>query len=167
MSEFIEYIEELRNLHGQECWGIAAGEGTGSHITLDFGEKIPRARPLKNQNLPEMQRQHKGEFGIFVQNCAWRLEMDRAFFSSKSPNENDGEMVRALQNLIGRRVVSVVATPSAHDLAVEFSGAVKLSLFCDCVDEERDGNNYSFHSLKSVFVIRAGGHLALESRAKA
>lgn len=133
---------------------------------LDFGQKIPRARPLKNPTLPEVLRQYKGEFGIFVQNCAWRLDSERTVCTSKSPNAKDGEMARGLQDLIGRRVVSVLVTLPTHDLVIEFSDGIKLSLFCDCFDQERDGSNYSFHSLKNVFVVQAGSHLVRESKTK-
>jgi hypothetical protein len=166
MNEPIEFIDELRSLQDLECWGIVAGEGTGSRVALDFGQRIPRARPLKNPTLPEIHRQYKGEFGIFVQNCAWRLDSGITVCTSKSPNTSDGEMVRGLQNLVGRRVVSVLVTSPAHDLVIEFSDGIKLSLFCDCFDQERDGNNYSFHSLTNVFVVRAGSHLIQESKAK-
>ena len=164
MDGFTQLLSELQNLRGLECWGVVAGEGTGSHVTLDFGRKIERARALRNPTLPESLRHFKGEFGVFIQNCAWRLDADRIVCSSKTPNDNQGAMVRGLQMLIGQHVVTATATLPGHDLVIEFSGAHTLRLFCDCFDQERDGDNYSLHSLDRVFTVNAGGGLSLESR---
>lgn len=162
MKNESEFLEELHHLNGLECWGVVAGEGTGSRITLDFGKNIPRARPLKNPKLSEMQRQHKGEFGLFVQNCAWRLGSETVICSSKSPNSSDGPMVRGLQSVVGQHVVNVAVTSPGYDLVVHFSGGARLHLFCDCLDQTRDGNNYSFHTLSRSFVICAGSTIITE-----
>ena len=164
MDSSAEFLTDLRKLHGLECWGVLAGEGTGSQVTLDFGRKIERARPLRNPNLPESLRHFKGEFGVFIQNCAWRLDSDRIVCSSKTPNDNQGAMVRGLRMLIGQHVVTTTAMLPGHDLVIEFSKAHTLRLFCDCFDQERDGDNYSLHSLDRVFTVNAGGVLSLESR---
>jgi len=75
-------------------------------------------------------------------------------------------MVAGLHSLVGQQIVAVTASPPVYDLMIEFSGASKLHLFCDCFDQERDGYNYSFHSANQVFVVGAGGVLTLESRRK-
>jgi len=159
-----EFLQELCNLQGLECWGVVAGEGTGSRVTLDFGAKIERARPLRNPRLPEVLRQHKGAFGLFIQNCAWRLDADKVICSWKAPNDNEGAMVSGLNTLIGQHVVTATARVPAYDLVLEFSGSTKLHLFCDCFDQGRDGNNYSFHSANQSFAVGADGVLTLESR---
>ena len=161
-----DFLNELQNLKGLECWRVTAGEGTGSRITLSMGRKIERTRPLKNPQLPSDLRQFDSEFVIFVQDCAWRLNADKVICTSKTPNNNDGPMVAGLHSLVGQRIVAVTASPPAYDLMIEFSGASKLHLFCDCFDQERDGYNYSFHSANQVFSVGAGGVLTLESRRK-
>jgi len=166
MDTSADFLNELRKLQGSECWGVVAGEGAGSHVTLDLGLKIERARPLRNPKLPEALRHFKGEFGVFIRNCAWRLDADKIVCSWKTPNDNEGAMVCGLQSLVGQRVVAATATLPAYDLVIEFSGASKLHLFCDCFDSDRDGDNYSFHSANQVFVVGAGGVLTLESRRK-
>src|SRR4051794_4918517 len=123
MDAFTQLVSELQKLQGLECWGVVAGEGTGSHVTLDFGRKIERARPLRNPTLPDSLRHFKGEFGVFIQNCAWRLDINSIVCSSKTPNDNDGAMVRGLPMLIGQHVVTATAVLPGHDLVIEFSGA--------------------------------------------
>jgi len=166
MDMFAQLLSELQKLQGLECWGVVAGEGTGSHVTLDFGRRIERARPLKNPKLPESQRQFKGEFGIFIQNCAWRLDTNSVVCSSKSSNDNEGVMVRGLHALIGQHAVNATASLPAHDLTIEFSRTTRLRLFCDCYDQNEDGDNYSFHAPDQVFTANAGGLLTLDSKRK-
>jgi hypothetical protein len=167
MKIFNDFLNELHKLTNAECWAVAAGEGTGSRITLQCGRKIERARPLTNPNVSEALRRFKGEYVIFVQDCAWRLESNEVVCTSKSPNNNDGPMVAALRSLEGHRIIAVSATSPAHGLVVEFYGALKLHLFCDCFDEAHDGSNYSFHSPAGVFVSGAGGTLTYQPRQKA
>lgn len=159
-----QFLNDLRRLEGLQCWGITAGEGTGSHVSLDFGKKIERARLLRNPHLSEAVRNFTGEFGIFVQDCAWRLDADKVICSSKTPNANDGPMALGLRNLVDQRVVNAVATLPGYDLLIEFSAGAKLRLFCDCFDDASDGNNYSFHTPEWVFLVKAGGVLTSESR---
>jgi len=166
MNILDDFLNELRKLRDAECWAVAAGEGTGSRITLHCGRKIERGRSLTNPNVSEALRQFKGEFVVFVQDCAWRLNADKVICTSKTPNNNDGPMVAGLHSLVGQQIVAVTASPPVYDLMIEFSGASKLHLFCDCFDQERDGGNYSFHSANQVFVVGAGGVLTLESRRK-
>ena len=162
---FVEILNGLRELQSLECWGIGAGEGTGSHATLHFGQKIPRGRALRNPILTEALRQYTGEFVIFIQNCAWRLDSEcEVICTSKSPNANDGEMVRGFQSLVGKNVVSVLMAPPAGDLVVEFSRAMKLSLFCDCFDQDSDRDNYSFHNPRRVLIFGARGNVRSEAR---
>ncbi len=166
MNILNDFLNALHKLTDAECWAVAAGEGTGSRITIQCGRKIERARPLTNPNASDALRHFKGEYVIFVQDCAWRLELNEVICTSKSPNNNNGPMVIALRSLEGHRIVAVTVTSAAHDLVVEFSGGLRLHLFCDCFDEARDGRNYSFHSPSGVFVAGASGSLTYESRRK-
>lgn len=159
-----QFSNSLRRLEGLQCWGVTAGEGSGSHVSLDFGNKIERARPLRNRHLAEAVRKFKGEFGIFVQGCAWRLDAEKMICSSKTPNANDGPMALGLRTLVDQRVVNATPTLSGYDLLIEFSAGATLRLFCDCFDDVSDGDNYSFHTPDWIFVVKAGGILTRESR---
>jgi hypothetical protein len=164
MTTLIDFGDELRRLEALECWGVVAGEGQDARVRLHFGKKKERGRALENPALTDVLRRFEGEFELAVQNCAWRLDGDEMICSSKSPNHNEGSMVRGLRLLVGQRVTRVTMTPPVHDLVVEFSGGSRLRLFCDCFDLEEDGDNYSFHSDRGVSVVRAGGMLVFESR---
>src|SRR5579863_4372902 len=124
------FLNDLRRLEGLHCWGITAGEGTGSHVSLDFGKKVERAKPLRNRHLTEAVRKFTGEFGIFVQGCAWRLDADKMICSSKTPNTNDGPMALGLRTLLDQRVVNAATTLPEYDLLIEFSTGTRLCLFC-------------------------------------
>ena len=164
MNESIDFLNELRKLEGLECWGVVAGEGTGTRVSLDFGQKISRKGSSNNPLLSEVLRHYTGEFSVFIRECAWRLESDQTLCTWKSPNANDGEMIRCLQGLVGRCVTRVSVASPAFDLVIEFSGDLKLSLFCDCFDEKNDGSNYSFHNLNNIYVVRARSQLTRESK---
>jgi hypothetical protein len=43
-----ELAQTLKSLAGKCCWGVSAGEGTGSVFILSFGWKVPRVRPIAN-----------------------------------------------------------------------------------------------------------------------
>jgi hypothetical protein len=43
-----ELAQTLKSLAGKRCWGVSAGEGTGSVFILSFGWKVPRVRPIAN-----------------------------------------------------------------------------------------------------------------------
>jgi hypothetical protein len=164
MSVSEKFSTELDNLRGMSCWGIVAGEGTGSRATLHFGKKLKRTRTLNNPTLPDALKRFEGEFVLFIQNCAWRLDTDRILCTSKSSNENEGPLVRGLRSLIDQRVVGAQATYPSCDLTLEFSTTAKLRLFCDCVDEERDGDNYALHATSEIFVVPAGSDMRTEVR---
>ena len=164
MTTSIDFGGELRRLEGLECGGVTVGEGAGSYVTLRFGQKVEGVVAVESTALPEVSRCNEGEFALSLQNCAWRLDADEMICSSKSPNHNEGPMVRGMRLLVGQRVIGVVITPPAHDLVMEFSGGYRLRLFCDCFDLEEDGDNYSFHSDRGISVVRAGGMLVVESK---
>lgn len=164
MDLHTEFRNELHNLEGQECWGVSAGAGSGSRFSLQMGKRILRAKPLKNPTLPEDIQKYNGEFVLFIQNCAWRLDSERMICSSKSPNNNDGPMVQGLRSLTGQRVVTVATSPPGHDLLIRFSGGGALHVLCDCFNEDEDGDNYSLHCPTRVFTIQAKGIVASEAR---
>jgi hypothetical protein len=84
--------EELKKLVGNPCWGIVAGLGTGSHISLAFGQKHPRRRVLTNPHLTEDQQRSEGEYILYV-TCAWRLQLpDKVICSSTSSNAEGGPL---------------------------------------------------------------------------
>jgi hypothetical protein len=165
MNGLFEFAGALMSLKGQECWAVVAGEGTGSHISLDFGKRIERARALRNPRLSEAVRRFTGEYGLFVRNCSWRLTVNAAIIcTSRTPNDNDGVMVGGLQSLVGQFVRGAQADGPTYDLIIDFSDGGRLQLFCDCFDQDRDGDNYSFYAPGHVFTLSASCRFVCERR---
>lgn len=113
-------------------------------MTIHFGRKILRERPLKNSTLSEESQHYEGEFVLFIQNCAWRIEhAGEVAGTSKSRNTEGGEMLRALMLLKDATVVSTSISTPGRDVTVEFSTGATLRTFCDCASEDTDGANYT------------------------
>lgn len=70
-----EFRKSLNSLIGQPCWSVIAGRGTGSVISLHFGNKLPLQQPIKNSYLSEEQRKYEGELILFIQ-CVWRIDSE-------------------------------------------------------------------------------------------
>jgi hypothetical protein len=163
------YIESLKRevirFTDLTCWNVTAGAGTGSRATLDFGEMIRRPVALKNPNLSELARSHVGGCIIFIEDCAWRLEhKNRVICSSKSPNHNTGPMVNGLKQLVGKRVLATSIENSALDLKIVMEDDYRIFLFCDCIDSETDGDNYSIHLRDTVYTVGQKGTVASDKR---
>ena len=78
MGDNLVYLHPLQSmvddLLEQKCWSVIAGEGTGSHVSLQLGAKRLLRIPNRNQFLSEIERTHEGEFVVFLKMCAWRLD---------------------------------------------------------------------------------------------
>ena len=167
-ASFIEFNHALEQLVGKECWSVVAGEGTGSMVSLDFGRKQRRKTAVRNRHLTRTQREFEGEFDLFIQGCAWRLEEPRKVIcSSMSDNANDGPMVAGLERLDEQKVLRVVIDYPGYDLALTFEGAegeLTLRLFCDQADREGEADNYSFFSPKMAWAVGPGSVLRKAAR---
>ncbi|WAC20021.1 hypothetical protein OVA24_01340 [Luteolibacter sp. SL250] len=143
---------------GAGCWAFIAGSGTGSMVTLDFGGKVARLRPLKNRHVSEDARNYKGEYCLFLQHCAWRIESaDEVICSSSSSNHHGGPMLRGLQRLIGQRVSEATVHAPSFDLVLQFGNGLRLSIFC--VVGIDDWDNYTFHTGSHIYASTYNGHL--------
>ncbi|MDM8549321.1 hypothetical protein QUF72_04550 [Desulfobacterales bacterium HSG2] len=158
-----EFLSALKNLAGKRCWGVAAGEGTGSVVALDCGDKIPRDRPLRNVHLAEDQRRYKAELSLFIW-CSWRLDSDtEVICGATDPNDNDGPMINGLMNLPDRRVESVDALLPGLDLTLRFDGPFCLRVFCDETNIEDDYENYSFFTDSRIYTVNARSVVSYEN----
>jgi len=153
VSAFIKY---LAGLQGKECWSFIAGPGTGSMVTLDFGEKILRERPLRNPTLTAEQRNYIGEIRLFIQNAGWRIDHHSSVIcSSTSSNKLDGLFGKGFRLILNRRVEKVVVSHLGLDLRIEFEGKVILTIFCDQANSEDEACNYSVHLNKKTFTVES------------
>ncbi len=134
--------EALNTLDGKTCWSVVAGGASGSVVSLDFGEKIPRERPLRNPELTEDQRLFKGESSLFVE-CDWRLETEQEVLcSSTDPVPFSAAVLASLDQMVDRRIVGIEVAKPGWDVGLRFEGALHLSVFCsETGGDERD--NYS------------------------
>lgn len=163
--ESTDLSQELNALVGELCWGIVAGPGTGSHISLTFGEKRPRQRVLTNPHLSEDQQRCEGEFILYV-TCAWRLQgPGRVICSSASSNVEGGPLQKGLKRLVGDVVNEVSVRPPAFDVEVRFSSGLVLLVFCDISDDEEEEDNYSLFTPTDILTVSGGSqHVTHEGR---
>jgi hypothetical protein len=149
---------------GQPCWSFAAGAGTGSHLHLDFGRKIPRAVPLTNPHLDPEARANDAEFALYLE-CVWRLdEAAGVVCGAWDDNAAGGPMLRGLARLPGLRVVQANVRQPGLDLDLEFEQALRLTVFCDQVNVLDEADNYSFFTPQGVLIVGTRSVPRLEPR---
>jgi hypothetical protein len=143
-----------KRLHSSVCWSVVAGAGTGSLVSLDFGEKIIRTKPLKNPALSDEQRNYFGENVLYIE-CAWRLQTrSEVICSSTSGNLENQSMVDGLRQIIGAHVVKVRAQLPGGDMEIIFDNGISLLIFADQSNEVEKIDNYTFYSPN--FIITNG-----------
>lgn len=158
------FNDAFHELVGLECWAFVAGRGTGSVVSLDFGEKIRLARPIDNPHLSEELQQFEGEYKLLIEDCAWRIEDEEEVLGcSVSSNEPDGAMIQALSQLINKRVVLVTLKYPSFDFSLLFEQGVSLHSFCfsNTVD---DLDNYTLFTRDCAWTVGDNGECTIESR---
>ena len=155
---------EFQKLTGKQCWGIIAGNGTGSFITLNIGDKIPLKTPLDNPTLDENARNYEGEYGLYIE-CVWRLDSDNEIICGAwDDNSKGGEMLKGLKLLTGTQITQINLFEPAWDFTIEFSNHCKLKVFCDQVNEKDATDNYSLFAPKQIITVINRSGLQAESR---
>lgn len=135
-----ELREVLQSLVGKPCWDFAAGAGTGSHVSFDFGRKLRRADPLRNPLVTDTVRRYTGEIDLFV-TCSWRLDSEtEVLCGAEDDNTEEGPMQHGLRQLLGRRVRAVQLREPGLDLVLELEGGLTFRVFCDEVNADGDDN---------------------------
>jgi hypothetical protein len=159
-----EFRKSLNSLIGQPCWSVIAGRGTGSVISLHFGNKIPLQQPIKNSYLSEEQQKYEGELILFIE-CVWRIDSEaEVICGCWEDNAKDGSMLIGLQNIIGQKVESINLSSPAWDLAINFSNSMVLRIFCDQTNLMEAVDNYSFSSLEVTYTVSTRSKLQQEHR---
>jgi hypothetical protein len=161
---FEQFTLALTGLHNEECWGVVAGKGTGSNVLFDFGMKIPREKPLKNQYLSEVVRNNESEKSLFVR-CVWRIiSKQEVICGCWEDNSNGGPMLQGLERFLGSKVVRTVLSCPGLDLNLEFDNGLTLQIFCDSTDttEEKDYQNYWLTVPAGHYVVNAKSKLVFE-----
>lgn len=127
----------LANLLDKECWGIIAGPGTGSMVKLQFGEKILRDRPVRNDKLSELNRNFTGKYSVFIEHAEWEIfELNESICDSTDDNALDGAMLAGLNKLCGKPVLDVRVALKSASFSLYFPGELRLAVYCDDLDVE-------------------------------
>ncbi|MHB1158395.1 MAG: hypothetical protein ACYC26_16345 [Phycisphaerales bacterium] len=157
------YRNSLNRLIGKPCWSIVAGPPCGSHVSMCLGEQILRSRELSNSHLTNDQRKYDGEFAIFIESAAWRLDQGAEVITgSTDPNDNNGPMIQGLARIINTRVKEICLSVPGLDLTLLFDNELVLKIFCDQLTEI--GDNYSYFDPDSVYAIMCRSRLKIEPR---
>ena len=134
-----------KDLIGQECWSIVAGEGTGTMVSIDFGRKFPLKRPVNNRHLSYEQQHHSGEYSIFIQFAAWWVfENDEEIGGWEDHNSNDGVMVASLKRLVGKKVLEIDFYGKEYGFVITFEEHLKIRVQGVDYDDGEEYTDFTF-----------------------
>jgi hypothetical protein len=151
-------------LHRQACWGVAAGSGTGSQVSLHFGRKLRRARELNNPTLAPDLRLYQGEVILFIE-CKWSLESQRKrLFDSEKHQGLDARMVEELQRLVGAVVDQISLSLPPRTLSVQFNNGIHLNVEAVKQQGEDLHDNYSLLVPDRSYIIGPDLRLQIQPR---
>ena len=161
---FPELQHGLNQFVGEICWGIAAGRGTGSIVSLHFGAKMLRRIPLNNPHLSNELREYDSQMGLFI-TCSWRLDSDSDVICGwTDSNEEGGPMLSGLQKIVGQKVKQVDLILPGLDLGLHFSNSLLLRIFSDRTDSTQDEGNYTVFLPRWAYVVGIKSKLKKEAR---
>jgi len=124
-------------------------------FTIELGGKVRRDARVKNDNISEELRLFCGEYCIFVEGCAWRLEHGEAIVCAWGEEE---KIIREkLRLLEGRVLTKVKITNWALDLDLSFDQSFVLRLFCEQTSATLD--NYSIRFPSSWYSVQPNSTL--------
>ena len=144
------------------CWYASCGGAALSTFELAFGKKIARSVIARASAASDEFCEFEGEANLLVW-CTWRL--DDAAGPITSSDDTTANVVRSLKQLVGHNVVDVQVDLPGWDLHLEFTGGLRLHVFCDHVpgDPSWDGNWELFLSDKMI-AIGVGSKCEIEPR---
>lgn len=151
---------------GDGCWGITAGKGTGSMVSIQCGRKIRRSHPVNNPHLSEESRENEAEYCLFLRDCSWRLESDDEILSSSlSGNEEGGTMLAGLNRIVGQKIVDVRLNLPWMDLTIVFENGIRLKTFTlGETEPAEEFENFDYFVPGFVYAVSASGKLIREER---
>lgn len=158
-----QLASSLENFVGKRCIGHVAGGAAGSHVSLEFGQRVQRLRPLSNPALSEEQRLTEAEYSVFVL-CSWRLDSEfEVICGAWDDNSEGGPMLKGLDLLIGRRLDAFNLIAPGLDLELRF-GNISFRIFCDNVNEDDKEDNYSLFLPAEIVTIATRSRMEREQR---
>lgn len=133
--------EVVDDLVGRKCWSVVAG--VGSILSLGFGKKILRAKPLANTQLKDDVRKYDAEFKMMIY-CSWRLSDPGGVLCGwRDSNDNNQVVLDCLSSLEGMNVMAVKLDSLTLDLSILFEKNISLSIFCDQTSDFDSDENYT------------------------
>ncbi len=129
---------------------------------LALGDKVARSSIIPNEAHSDDFSRFEGEANLLVW-CSWRLDGPDAPLTSWDDTVENVE--RVLEGLVGRTIVDVRADLPGWDLHLDFTGGLRLHVFCDHVpgDPSFDGNWTLFLTNKMI-AIGVGSKGEVEAR---
>lgn len=159
-----EVEEFLSKVRGTSCWSIVGGAGSGSIVSLRFGEKVRLERPLKNSRLSLEERIFDGERSLIVY-CDWRLETRGAILSTSQSITEHGEIdLSAFDRIKNQLVAEIGFSSDLPDLRLRFGNDIVFSVFCDLPVGESEDSNYVMFNPSTSIAVTSTGHLVVEKR---
>lgn len=157
-----EFLTDLKKLVGKPVWGIVAGSGTGSVVSLMIGKKIPLDKKLSNPHLTPDEREFEGEFSFLIQ-APWRLDEGlNVLAASYQDNAKGGPMLKGLERIRNKVITEVVCISAGLDFALIIDGIYTLDIFCANFGETDDF--YTFFTPEKSYTIRMEGKILVEDR---
>lgn len=148
-----EFIKRMHGLIGEPLWGFVGGMGTGSVVSLSFGEKIPRKRILSNPHLSMNARQYDGSLELFIM-CVWRIDSaSEVICGGWSGNKKGEEMLMGLERLCGQKVEEIIIIQPSFDFELRFSNSLWLKVFCDQTNVSEMYDNYSLFTQDIIYTV--------------
>lgn len=151
----------LEGFVGQRCWKVILGSGTGTHVSIGFGEAIKRSRAIANPTLTEDERKFDAAYTIMIY-CAWRLRCGKTrIVSSTDRNLHSDVKLNAFKAIRNASVVGVGFTPIVFDLSINFSNEMVLDIFTDRTGSNGMLTNYDIFSPRGNISLEMDGELGV------
>lgn len=158
------FMPPFQILTGLPCWAFAAGEGTGSQVSLHFGRKLPRLRAIDNPALQAELRTHEGEAVLFVE-CQWLLkENNRTVFDSRAESAQENRMLRSLELLPGASVSQIEVKWPLTGVMLSFDNQTTLEISADAPKRDDAHDNFSLGVGQLNFIVGPQLHVRIEPR---
>lgn len=157
-----EIVAEVKRSLLKDCWYVSCGGAASSTFQLALGEKISRDFVIPNRAHSDDFRKFEGEANLLVW-CSWRLDSDVAPLTSS--DDTVEHVTSALEKLVGRAIAAVTVDLPGWDLHLEFTGGLRLHIFCDHVpgDPSFDGN-WQLSLTDKMIAIGIGSKCEIEAR---
>ena len=131
-------------------------------MTLELGGRVQRDAPVKNDNISDELRRFGGEYCVFVEGCAWRLEDDKTIVCGWG--EKESAIREKIRRLVGCKLTKAELSNWALDLTLSFDDRYLLRLFCDRTAGTLD--NYSIRFPSEWYSVQSQSKLAREATDK-